>query len=231
MHHNIEPHYLVNLKDFIFNPTIILSLIINMAVVVYAVFISLVVTRKIKLNQLPRIMINSGITATIMSFLACAAILFAWVLAIGEIPQMFAGKLLTLSTSVIETLFRNVSPETFLFMRKITVLIVLNIVLLLIGMLVDGGAVLFIVVPVLIPIGQEIGMNPVHFGVMVVSNLVIGLVTPPVGVTLFIASGIGKVSITEMIPYVLRFLFFMLFVQLLITYVPPITTFLPSLIK
>ncbi len=81
------------------------------------------------------------------------------------------------------------------------------------------------------PIGEQLGVDPVHFGVIIVSNLVLGLVTPPVGTTLFVASGVGRVRMSEMIPHVLRFLPAMLLVQLLITYVPFFTTFLPGLLS
>jgi TRAP-type C4-dicarboxylate transport system permease large subunit len=107
----------------------------------------------------------------------------------------------------------------------------LNILLLMVGMLVDAGPALLIVVPVLKPIGDQLGLDPVHFGVMVVCNLVLGLVTPPVGTTLFVGSGVGKVTISEMIPHVLRFLPAMMVVQLLVTFVPAITTFLPRFLK
>jgi TRAP-type C4-dicarboxylate transport system permease large subunit len=100
-------------------------------------------------------------------------------------------------------------------------------------MFIDVAPGLLIVVPVLLPISEAIGMqtglSAVHFGVLVVSNLVIGLVTPPVGSTLFVASGVGKTSINNMLPYVFRFLAVMITVQFLITYVPFFTTFLPSL--
>jgi len=90
-------------------------------------------------------------------------------------------------------------------------------------------------VPVLLPISQAIGMGrglaAVHFGVLVVANLVIGLITPPVGTILFVASAVGRVKMSQMVPYVLRFMVVMIAVQLLITYFPPITTWLPGLLE
>ena len=96
-------------------------------------------------------------------------------------------------------------------------------------MFLDAGAALLIVTPVLMPVGAALGINEVHFGVIVVTNLIIGLVTPPVGTTLFVASGVGRVRMTEMMPHVLRFLTPMFVVQILVTFVPWITTALPSL--
>jgi len=100
-------------------------------------------------------------------------------------------------------------------------------------MFIDVAPGLLIVVPVLLPVSEAIGMatglSAVHFGVLVVSNMIIGLVTPPVGSTLFVASGVGKTTINEMLPYVFRFLMVMMIVQLLITYIPFVSTVLPSL--
>ena len=100
---------------------------------------------------------------------------------------------------------------------------------LIIGMFVDAAPSILIVTPVLIPVGHALGINEVHFGVIIVTNLIIGLITPPVGTTLFVGSSVGKVRLAEMIPHVLKFLVPMYTVQLLVTFVPPITTFLPSL--
>jgi len=98
-------------------------------------------------------------------------------------------------------------------------------------MFVDEGPALLIVVPVLAPIGQQIGVDPHHFGVMVVLNLTIGLVTPPVGTTLFVGSGIGKVPLSRMIPFVLRFFPVMFVVLMLVTFIPKLTTWLPGFIR
>jgi TRAP-type C4-dicarboxylate transport system permease large subunit len=115
------------------------------------------------------------------------------------------------------------------------VLFVLNLSLLVVGMFIDVGPGLLIVAPVVLPISKEIGMDTgldqVHFGVMVVSNLIIGLVTPPVGSTLFVASAVGRTDIPQMMPYLLRFLAVMFVVQLLITFVPLITTGLPRFME
>ena len=103
------------------------------------------------------------------------------------------------------------------------------------GMFIDIAPGLLIIVPVLLPISQEIGMGSgleaVHFGLIVVTNMIIGLVTPPVGTTLFVASAVGKTNISSMVPHVLRFIVIMYIVQLIITYFPPANTFLPSLMK
>ncbi|WKN44199.1 TRAP transporter large permease subunit [Tunicatimonas pelagia] len=115
----------------------------------------------------------------------------------------------------------------------ILVLIFLNGRLLLIEIFIDAEPGLQIVVLVLLPISEAIGMYSrlaaVHFGVLVVSNMIIGLVTLSVGSTPFVASAVSGATVAQMVPYVLRFLLVIMLTQLIITYYPPITTFLPSL--
>ncbi len=201
--------------------------------VVYAALVGFLVYRKLRLRDLPQILMTAAKTTASLSFLIATASLFAWTLAIGKVPEAITTGLVSFSDQLIGFLAADISPEAFLVIRKVIILMVLNVVLLLIGMFIDAGPGLLIVVPVVLPISEAIGMSTglsaVHFGVLVVSNLVIGLVTPPVGSTLFVASAVGQVSIAQMVPYVLRFLLVMVVVQLLITYVSPITTFLPSL--
>ena len=201
--------------------------------VVYAALVGFLVYRKLRLRDLPRILMTAAQTTASLSFLIATASLFAWTLAIGKVPEAITTGLVSFSDQLIGFWAADISPEAFLVIRKVIILMVLNVVLLLIGMFIDAGPGLLIVVPVVLPISEAIGMSTglsaVHFGVLVVSNLVIGLVTPPVGSTLFVASAVGQVSIAQMVPYVLRFLLVMVVVQLLITYVSPITTFLPSL--
>ena len=112
-------------------------------------------------------------------------------------------------------------------------LLLINLALLLVGLVIDIAPALLIVVPVLLPVSEAIGMGSglgaVHFGVLVVSNLVVGLVTPPVGTTLLVAAGVGRVQPSEVVRYILPFLGVMILVQLLITFVPAVTTALPSL--
>jgi C4-dicarboxylate transporter DctM subunit len=195
--------------------------------VVYALVVSLLVYRRIRLRDLPRIFVGAGKTTATLSFLICAASpasLFAWVLSYGDVPRTISESLIGGCDRVVTALGGNLDPAAFSLIRRVLVLIVLNVSLLTVGMFVDAGPALLIVVPVLKPIGDQIGVDPVHFGTLVACNLVIGLVTPPVGTTLFVASGVGEVKISQMVPHVLRFLLVMVVVQLLITYVPYFTT-------
>jgi C4-dicarboxylate transporter DctM subunit len=202
--------------------------------VVYAAFVGFFVYRQLTLKDLPKILISSAHTTAALSFLIACASLFAWTLAIGKIPQALTEGLVGFCDQVAAVIGSGWAPETAGGFRNIMVLISLNFILLLIGMFIDAGPGLLIVVPVVLPISEAIGMDTglaaVHFGILVVSNMIIGLVTPPVGSTLFVASAVGNVSILKMTPYILKFLVVMILVQLIITYYAPVTTYLPSLI-
>ena len=203
--------------------------------VVYALFAGLVVYRQITLADLPGIFLSAAKTTAALSFVLACAALFAWTLGIGRIPEVVTTSLLGGTDAVLGLLPTDMDPETFAFLRRITVLLVLNVALLLIGTVIDVAPALLIVVPVLLPVSQAIGMGSglaaVQFGTLVVSNLVIGLVTPPVGTTLFVASGVGRVDVSQLVPHVLRFLVIMIVAQLLITYVPAVTRTLPALMQ
>lgn len=203
--------------------------------VVYAAFVGFFVYRELKIKDLPKIIISAAKTTAALSFLIACASLFAWTLSIGKVPEIFTSGLVDSCNQLITFFAPDLPPETFFEVRKIVVLVILNIILLLFGMFIDAGPGLLIVVPVVLPIsaaiGMDSGLSAIHFGILVVSNMIIGLVTPPVGSTLFVASAIGQVSIAKMTPYVLKFLGMMILIQLLITYYPPITTLLPSLME
>ena len=201
--------------------------------VLYALLVSMIIYRQIKIKNLPSLFVAAAKTTAALSFLLACASLFAWTLSIGQIPVIISNALISSSDSIISFFSADLSPETYFFWKKIIILALLYIALFFISMFIDVAPGLLIVVPVLLPVSEAIGMatglSAVHFGVLVVSNMIIGLVTPPVGSTLFVASGVGKTTINEMLPYVFRFLMVMMIVQLLITYIPFVSTVLPSL--
>ncbi|MDR7131591.1 C4-dicarboxylate transporter DctM subunit [Algoriphagus sp. 4150] len=203
--------------------------------VVYAGVVGFFIFKKLRIRDLPDILVSAAKTTASLSFLIACASLFAWTLAIGKVPEALTEGLLGLSDQMVNFFGSDLSPEMALQARKIVILIFLNITLLLLGMFIDAGPGLLIVVPVVLPISHAIGMDTgleaVHFGILVVSNMIIGLVTPPVGSTLFVASAVGNTSIAKITPFILKFLVVMLVIQLIITYYPPVSTFLPSLMK
>ncbi|WP_026703141.1 TRAP transporter large permease [Salibacterium aidingense] len=180
--------------------------------VVYALFVGLFLYRELKLKDIPGIMIDSMITTAGILVLVGFANLYGWILVSEQIPQLVADTILSISPNAI------------------VVILLLNLLLLFIGTFMETIAALVILFPVLLPVAVEIGMDPVQFGVMMVLNLMIGLSTPPVGVCLFVASNIGKVSLVRASVALIPFLAVSLVVLLLVSFVPEITLFLPDLI-
>ncbi len=203
--------------------------------VVYTFFVGFVIYRRLKVRELPGIVLSAAKTTAALSFVLACAGLFSWTLSIGNVPQTITDGLIGFTDQLISPFADNLSESGFLMLRRVIILLFLNIMLIAFGMFIDIAPGLLIIVPVLLPISEEIGMGSgleaVHFGLIVVTNMIIGLVTPPVGTTLFVASAVGKTNISSMVPHVLRFIAIMYIVQLIITYFPPASTFLPSLMK
>lgn len=179
----------------------------------YALIVGLFVYKELKVSALPKIILDTMKTSSAIMMLVGFAATFGWILASEQIPQLVADFILSISSD------------------KIVVLILINILLLFVGMFMETIAALIILFPVLLPVAMKIGMDPVHFGVMAVLNLMIGLTTPPVGVCLFAGASIGKISIAKATKAILPFLAVSLFVLALVTFVPQITLFLPNLLK
>lgn len=181
--------------------------------VIYAIIIGKFVYKELRFRDIPKITVDSmKMTAAIMILVGFAN-LFAWILASEQIPQMIASSILSISNN------------------KYVVILLINVLLLFVGMFMETLAAIVILFPVLLPVAVQVGMDPVHFSVMAVLNLVIGLITPPVGVCLFVASSIGKLSLAEGTRAILPFLLVSLIVLLLVSYIPAISLFLPSLLE
>jgi tripartite ATP-independent transporter DctM subunit len=164
---------------------------------------------ELRMAEVPEILWQSGRqTAQVMLIIAAAAP-FGWVLIQQEIPN-----------AVMATLF-GLSSEPWV------ILLVINIVLLVLGMFIEGIAILIIAFPVLLPIMTQLGVDPVHFGVVVVLNIMIGLVTPPVGMCLYVVSEVGKVPIGEIVAEMWPYVIALIAVLMLVTYVPALSLWLP----
>jgi len=181
--------------------------------VLYAIVVGKFIYRELRFRDLPKIFVSSMISSAGIMILVGLANLFGWILVSEQIPQLIAETILDISTN------------------KFVVLLLINLFLLFVGLFMETIAALVILFPVLLPVALEIGVDPVQFGVMVVLNLVIGLVTPPVGVCLFVAAGIGKVSLGRAARALLPFLAVELIVLFLVAYVPGVTLYLPQLIE
>jgi len=177
---------------------------------VYALIIGLFIYKEITFRQIPKILVNAAInTAVPVIIISCSSI-FGWVLA----RQNFAS-------SISNALF-GITANTYVLYFLIIC------ILLIIGLFVEGMAAMLIFVPVLFPLGAQLGYDPIHFALVIIITILIGTITPPVGLQLYVASSIAKVSISKV--FIWPFVAVMVAVLLLITYVPSLVTFLPSLI-
>jgi len=177
----------------------------------YAIIIGLFVLRTIKFRDLPRIFYRSMlITSTILMVMACANI-FSWILGTQQIPQA-VGAALTSFTK---------NPYVFLLL--------VNLFLLVVGCFLEGIAAIVLIVPILIPVAQALGINQLHFGMVVIMNLMIGLITPPLGLCLFVACSVGKVDFTKLVVASVPFILVEIAALFVVTYLPSLVLFIPNL--
>ena len=179
--------------------------------VVYALFLSLVVYREINWKDIYGILINSAETSAIVVFLIGVSNILSWVMAFTGIPQMIANGLLGITEN------------------PILILLIINVILLISGTFMDVTPAILIFTPIFLPIVQSFGMSSVHFGIILVYNLCIGNITPPVGNTLFVAIRVGDSSLEGVVKYMLQYYGAILAGLLLVTYIPAISLWLPTL--
>lgn len=184
----------------------------SIVAVLYALLVGIFIYKKLNFQNIILIVKDSLKTTAGIMLLVGFANIFAWILATENIPQLLASTLLSITTN------------------KILILLLINLIFLFAGCFLETISALLILVPVLLKVVTEVGVDPINFGLIAVLNLVIGLTTPPVGVCLFVASDIGKVPLTESIKGLAPFFIWMMIVLLLVTYVPAITLWLPSLL-
>ncbi len=165
--------------------------------------------RELRWNMLAQAFVRAALTSSMILFLIATANVFGWVIIFEKVPQKMAEWLTSLTS------------DPFYF------LLLVNIFLLAVGMVIDGIAALILVVPILLPVAQSVyGIDPIHFGVIVCINVVLGLLTPPVGVGLYLASSVGNVSIARLFMALLPYLFATLAVLLIISWQPVLVTYL-----
>lgn len=167
--------------------------------------------RKISTKDLPDILLSSAKTTAIVMFLICTSMAMSWLFSFESIPQLMTGFLL-----------ETVSNPFFIFL-------LINITLLVVGTFMDMTPAILIFTPIFLPVVTELGMDPVHFGIIMVLNLCIGLCTPPVGTILFVGAGVAKISVAEVIKPLMPFLIAMIVVLFLVTFFEGISLWLPSL--
>ncbi|NYT66062.1 TRAP transporter large permease [Alcaligenaceae bacterium] len=178
---------------------------------VYAFFVAVFVYRDINLRDVPKVLIDAGKVTIMLMFIIANALLFAHVLTTERIPQMIAEQILAWDMEIWQFL------------------IVVNILLLIAGMFMEPTGIILIMAPILFPIATQLGIDPVHLGIIMVVNLEIGMVTPPIGLNLFVTAGITKMSIGQVMRAASPWLIVLLSYLVLITYVPQISLWLPNL--
>ncbi len=180
--------------------------------VIYSLIIGCLVYRELDLKQLMTVTKNAcETTATILIVIGCAAG-FSKVLTLGRIPTTVATFLTTMTDS------------------KILILLLINILLLIVGCFMETLCAIMILAPILFPVVTALGVDVTHFGIIMVVNLAIGFITPPLGVNLFVASRVGETTLDDVIKGIIPFLIVMIVVLLFITYVPAISMLLPDLL-
>ena len=178
--------------------------------VFYALIIGFFVYRNLRVRDLPGILIETGATSSLVMLVIGMASIFSWILASEQVPQMVTESILSLTGN------------------KILILLLVNVILLVIGTFMETTASLIILTPVLLPLMTRIGVDPLHFGVIIVLNLVIGLTTPPVGVCLFIACSIGRNRIEDLSRAIIPFLLASIAVLVVCTYWPDLIMLIPK---
>lgn len=199
---------MVGILSGIFTPTEA-----SIVTVLYAFVVGIFIYKEIKLKDIFPIFRDTVIAAGSVIILVGIANLFAWILTSERVPQTIANGILSITDN------------------PILVILIMNIVLLFTGMFMESIAAIIIMIPVLLPVATAIGMSPIHFSIMAILNLMIGLVTPPVGLCLTTAAQIGKISTGRAIKANAPFLVVLLVILALVSYVPAVTTFLPGLMK
>lgn len=177
---------------------------------IYAAFVAVLIHRDMTFRECPRVIIDAGKLSVVLMFIIANAMLFAHVLTTEQIPQ-------AITAWVVEQGF---SPIEFL--------IVVNIVLLVAGTFMEPSAIILILAPILFPIAMQMGIDPIHLGIIMVVNMEIGLITPPTGLNLFVASAVTGMPLTRVIRAVSPWLLMMLAFLILVTYVPFISLALPE---
>ena len=178
---------------------------------IYALIISLFVYKDIKFKDLWDICLESAITTAMIFFIIANAVVFAYLLTSENIPQTIADSILAANIG------------------KIGFLIIVNVLLFIMGQFMEPSSVVMIMVPLLLPIATALGVDPVHFGILLIVNMEIGMITPPVGLNLFVASGLTGMNLKDVIVACLPWTLTLFIGLILVTYIPEISLWLPNL--
>ncbi|TFW28778.1 TRAP transporter large permease [Massilia horti] len=179
---------------------------------VYAFVIAVFVYKDLKLKQVGKVLLDSAAMSAMLLYIITNAVLFSFLMTSENIPQAMANWL------------------TGMGLGQVAFLLVVNILLLLAGNVMEPSSIVLIMAPILFPVATQLGIDPIHFGILIVVNMEVGMCHPPVGLNLYVASGITRMGISELTVAVLPWLLTMLGFLALITYVPQISLWLPKLV-
>jgi C4-dicarboxylate transporter, DctM subunit len=179
---------------------------------VYAFVIAVFVYKDLKLREVPRVLLASANMSAMLLYIITNAVLFSFLMTSEQIPQAMAGWMVAQG------------------LGWVGFLLVVNVMLLLAGNVMEPSSIVLIMAPILFPVAMQLGVDPVHFGILMTVNMEVGMCHPPVGLNLYVASGIAKMGITELTIAVWPWLVTMLVFLVIITYVPSISLFLPRLL-
>ena len=181
--------------------------------VFYGLVVGVFVYREIKIQDLGKIFYDSVITMATVCLIMSASTIFGWILAREQVPQALAQTFLSISSS------------------KYVFLILINIMLLIVGCFCEAGAAMVILAPLLAPIAQTLGIDLIHFGIIMMTNLAIGMMTPPVGVNLYVVCDSAKVKIEGMMKYLMIYFGVLVVDLMIVTFVPPLSLLIPRLFQ
>lgn len=179
---------------------------------VYAFIVAVFVYKDMGMKQVPKVLLDSASMSAMLLYIITNAVLFSFLMTSENIPQAMAGWIMDKGFGVV------------------TFLLVVNVLLLLAGNVMEPSSIVLIMAPILFPVAMTLGIDPVHFGIMMVVNMEVGMCHPPVGLNLYVASGITKMGISELTVAVMPWLLTMLGFLLIVTYVPQVSLWLPNLL-
>ncbi|MFH1918935.1 MAG: TRAP transporter large permease [Planctomycetota bacterium] len=185
---------------------------VGVLAVAYGLFIGVVVYREIRLRDIPYLLAKSAKQTAVIMFVIATAKAFGWLLTNMDAPEILLGA------------FSSISTEAWVFLA------IMNVTIIVLGCFMEGGSLMIILTPLLVPVLLRYQIDLIHFGVVFQLNIMIGLLTPPIGMLLYVIAGVSDVPLGEILKELWPFLIAILLVLVLITYVPPITLFLPGLL-
>ena len=179
---------------------------------VYAFFVSVFVYKDMSLKDVPKVLLNSANMSAMLLYIITNAVMFSFILTNENIPQQLASWMLNMG------------------LGQIAFLLAVNILLLMAGNFMEPSSIVLIFAPILFPVAMKLGINPVHFGILMTVNMEVGMCHPPVGLNLYVASGITKMGITELTVAVWPWLLTMIVFLVAVTYWPPLTLWFPRVL-